>query len=336
MFIRGNYGSTLNHKIVLLNINKMAHKKILIGIITFIVMCNYANAQFGRAIQRGVERGIERSVEKKAEEVTSKAIDDAFNKSEHEQKNNEEDVKQATEQSETPQKSTKEGDANTTAVFDEIPEVSNTPYTPSESEFAFFAMKEGTEQWFVSKDAKGKITSQTRNKITSITGDKNAFAIAYESEMLDAKGNPENKENPGVLNFRIVIKDGEMYFDMKEMFSSMEGIENVQISGSAKKMPNTLTVGQTLPDASANVKVGFINCTATMTEGKCVAFENVSVEAGTFNCYKVSQKVNVTAMGSKNESNVLTWYAKGVGAVKTETYDKKGNLQSIQELKSHQ
>ena len=69
-----------------------------------------------------------------------------------------------------------------------------------------------------------------------------------------------------------------------------------------------------------------------MTEGKCLAEENITVEAGTFRCYKVSQKTNSSVMGIKTEGITLTWYAKGVGAVKTETYDKKDKLLSTQEL----
>jgi hypothetical protein len=196
-------------------------------------------------------------------------------------------------------------------------------------------MKPRTVQEIVTKDEKGKVTGQIRNTITGITGDKNAFAIAYQSEILDEKGKPAGKETPMVFNYRIVVKDDMMYLDMKGMFGTMEGLDDMQVSGTAMKIPSKLTVGQTLEDASAKVRIGFINCTSVMTEGKCLAIEDVTVEAGTFSCYKVSQKINSSALGVKTEVTTLTWYAKGIGAVKTETYDKKGKLQSIQELKTH-
>ncbi len=112
----------------------------------------------------------------------------------------------------------------------------------------------------------------------------------------------------------------------------MDGLDGVQASGTAMKIPNNLSVGQTLPDASAKVKIGFINCTAVMTEGKVVAEESISTEAGTFRCYKVSQKTSASVMGIKTEGTTITWYAKGVGAVKTETIDNKGKLIQTQEL----
>jgi hypothetical protein len=154
------------------------------------------------------------------------------------------------------------------------------------------------------------------------------------SETLDKKGKPVKDSNDKsiVLNFRVIVKDGTSYLDLKSMFGAMPGLDGVQASGTAMKVPNNLFVGQTLSDASAQVKIGVINCTAVMTEGKVVAEESVSTAAGTFICYKVSQKTNASIMGIKTEGTTLTWYSKGVGAVKTETIDKKGKVIQVQEL----
>ena len=290
-------------------------------------------------IQRNIERAAEKKAEEKAEEATNKAIDDGFEKAEAERARGEAEAERglnkAAERLEAAQKAQEEADAKVAAIPSEIPEVSNTPYTPSEGEFGFFPMKKGAVQVFATKDAKGKVTSQTRNTIKGITGSKNAFAIAYESEILDANGKPTNKDNPLILNYRVVIKDGIMYLDMKEMFGAIPGLDGVQASGTAMKIPTSMSVGQTLDDAGVKVRIGIINCSAVMTEGKCVAIEDVTVEAGTFRSHKVTQKTNTTAMGVKTEGTTHTWYAKGAGAVKTETYDKKGNLVSVQELVSN-
>jgi hypothetical protein len=116
------------------------------------------------------------------------------------------------------------------------------------------------------------------------------------------------------------------------MLGAMEGLDGAEASGTAMQIPNNLSVGQTLPDASAKVKIGFINCSAQMTEGKVLAEESITTEAGTFDCYKVSQKTNAKAIGIKTEGTTLTWYAKGIGTVKTETLDKKGKVIQSQEL----
>jgi hypothetical protein len=306
----------------------------LTAVFAFLTIVGSADAQFGinRAIHRGVERAVEKKAEEKAEEIASDAIDKAFEDAEAERRKGEEEAIKAIEAA---QKEHEEADALIAAMPNDIPEVADTPYTPSESEWTFFAMKTGAVQLVATKDAKGKITAQSRNTITGITGNKDAFAIHYQSEILDAKGKPADKDHPITLHYRVVIKDGIMYFDMKAMMGAIDGIDGVEASGTTMKIPNNLAVGQTLDDASVKMKIGFINCSAIMTEGKCLAIEDITVEAGTFHCHKITQKTNARAMGIKNEGTTLTWYAKGVGAVKTETYDEKNKLQSSQELISN-
>ena len=309
-----------------------------------LLVCVAAEAQLSRrisnAIQNSAENAATRKAEEKTEEVVNREADKGFERAEEGIAKGEAEAERGlnklADAIEEGQKAQEEADAKADGLISEIPEVGNAPYTPSESEFAFFAMKKGAVQVFASKDAKGKVTGQTRSTIKEITGARDAFAIAYASESLDAKGNPTDKNNPLVLNYRIVIKDGIMYLDIKGMFGAMDGLDGVQVSGTAMKLPTNMTEGQTLDDAAARVRIGFINCSAVITERKCLAIEDITVEAGTFRCYKVSQKVNVTAMGIRNEGTTLTWYAKGVGAVKTESYDRNGNLQSSQELISNQ
>jgi hypothetical protein len=308
------------------------------------LVCVAAQAQFNKRLNNAVKNAAEnaavRQAEKRTEEAVNKGIDNAFDKAEEQRAKGEAELEKAldnaAEKIDDAQKAQEEADAMTADIPDAIPEVGNTPYTPSESEYTFFAMKTGAVQTVATKDAKGKITSQARNTVQAITGAKDAFAIDYKSEILDAKGKPANKDNPLVLNYRIVVKDGLMYLDMKGMFGGIDGLDGVQVSGKSMKIPGNLAAGQTLDDASAKVRIGFINCSAVMTEGKCLATEDVTVAAGTFHCYKISQKTNATVMGIRSEGTTFTWYAKGVGAVKTETYDKKDKLLSTQELIANQ
>ncbi len=60
--------------------------------------------------------------------------------------------------------------------------------------------------------------------------------------------------------------------------------------------------------------------------------EDVTVSAGTFKSYRFSSLVNASAMGIKTSSKMIEWYSKGVGTIKSESYAKKGDLQSYTEL----
>ncbi|MDR2927717.1 MAG: hypothetical protein LBV41_05910 [Cytophagaceae bacterium] len=302
----------------------------LVIAVALILMCSNVQAQFGidRAIRRGIQRGVEKEAEKQAEKAVEKAFEDA----EKERQKAEEEADRGVNALDSAYQANKTAAAQVPDV--EIPQVSNTPYTPSEDEWAFYAMKKGNVQVFAAKDGKGKVTGQTRNTIKQVVGSKNAFAIECQSEMLDRKGKPitDGSSQPFVVNYRIVVNDGMMYLDLKSMFGAMQGLESVQASGTAMKIPSSLAIGQTLEDANAKVKIGFFNCTAVITEGKVLSEESLTTPAGTFKCFKISQKVNSSALGIKTEGTTVTWYAKGVGAVKTETIDKKGKVIQTQEL----
>ena len=71
---------------------------------------------------------------------------------------------------------------------------------------------------------------------------------------------------------------------------------------------------------------------AEVTNRKVEAIENVTVKAGTFKAYKFTSDVNSSTMGINVKAKNIDWYVKGIGAVKTESYDKNGKLQSRTEL----
>ena len=68
-----------------------------------------------------------------------------------------------------------------------------------------------------------------------------------------------------------------------------------------------------------------MNMNIKILNRKVEASESVNTLAGTFDCYKITYDmemksiINITTKGAE-------WIAKGVGVVKTEQYDKKGNL----------
>jgi hypothetical protein len=295
-----------------------------------------AQAQLGgairRAAQRGAEKAVEKKVEEKAVEEAGKVLDKAAAERQKGEKAAADVLDKAGAALDSASQVQAQADAKADALLSDIPPVEDTPYTPSESEFAFFAMKKGAVQTVALKDAKGKIQSHTRNTVKQIVGTKDAFAVEYQSEALDAKGQPVSSDNPMILNYRIVVSDGAMYLDMKNMFGAMDGLDGVEASGTAVKIPTRPQAGQTLGDAAAKVRIGFINCSAVITEGKVLAEEDLTVEAGTFHCYKISQKTNAAVMGIKSETTTVSWYAKGAGAVKSETFDKKGKLTGSTEL----
>jgi len=82
------------------------------------------------------------------------------------------------------------------------------------------------------------------------------------------------------------------------------------------------------------MSLGFMTMkmSATVANRKLEAIEDISVKGGTFKCYKFTSDVTSTAMGMKMNLKNTDWYSKGIGIVRTESYDKNGKLQSHMEL----
>jgi len=110
----------------------------------------------------------------------------------------------------------------------------------------------------------------------------------------------------------------------------------IQITGNNMEIPSNPKPGDILPDANVEMamKMGFVNMkmSAQVTNRKVEAIEDITVKAGSFKGYKFTSEVNSSVMGMKVNSKNTDWYAKGVGTVRTESYDKNGKLQSYTEL----
>ncbi|GHT28186.1 hypothetical protein AGMMS49574_02000 [Bacteroidia bacterium] len=191
----------------------------------------------------------------------------------------------------------------------------------------YFPVKEGLVQIYAQKDAKGKVQSYSKQTIKDVEGTGNEMTVSYTTEVLDKKRKSTNP--PVELSYQVQIKDGVLRLDLKSMLGNIG--QGGEAAGVAVEIPSDLKPGQKLKDSEVKMQIGFIKASAAMTEGECVAIEEISVEAGTFACAKVSQMVNSSAMGIKTAGKQITWYAPGVGAVRTETYN-KDKLQSVIEL----
>lgn len=201
----------------------------------------------------------------------------------------------------------------------------------------FFPTKEGTVLIYKTFDKKDKETSTVKYTIKHLKMNGNDMDITYLIESLDPKEKLVFKEE-----ITIQQKGDKLYFDMSNFVNKAAFQQNgeipaeVEITGNNLEIPSNPKAGDVLPDASVEMamKLGFINMkmSAQVTNRKVEAIEDVTVKAGSFKGYKFSSEVNSTVMGMKVNSKNIDWYAKGVGILKTESYDKNGKLQSYTEL----
>lgn len=201
----------------------------------------------------------------------------------------------------------------------------------------FFPTKEGMVLIYKSFDKKDKLSGMMKYTIEKVNISGNNIDFTYLCESLDNKEKLVFKEEITVHQ-----KGDVMYIDMGNFLNKaafqQEGTipASVEVKGNNMEIPLNLSPGQTLPDANIEMamKMGFVNMkmSAAVTNRKVEAIEDISVSGGTFKCYKFSGDVNTVAMGIKVQAKTVEWFAKGIGTVKTESYDKKGELMGRTEL----
>lgn len=201
----------------------------------------------------------------------------------------------------------------------------------------FFPTKEGMVLTYKSFDKKDKLSGMMKYTIKKVNISGNNIDITYLCESLDNKEKLVFKEEITVHQ-----KGDVLYVDMGNLLNKSAFQQNgeipaeVEVKGNNMEIPLNPSPGQTLPDANIEMamKMGFVNMkmSAAVTNRKVEAIEDISVSGGTFKCYKFSGDVNTVALGIKVQAKTVEWFAKGIGTVKTESYDKKGEMTGRTEL----
>ncbi len=104
-------------------------------------------------------------------------------------------------------------------------------------------------------------------------------------------------------------------------------------------MPSNMNIGQALPDAQMTMKASMngmevMSMKFDITERKVEAQESITTDAGTFDCFKLSQKTTSDMMFVSKTYKTVDWVAVNVGSVKSETYNEQGVLESYRVLKN--
>jgi hypothetical protein len=182
-----------------------------------------------------------------------------------------------------------------------------------------------------SYDKKGKAVSIARHKIINRESLPGGFSATVQIDIVDEKGKSEHQGA-----YKMECRDGVFYMDIRSMMDprSMQGLSDMEmeISGDELQIPSRMEVGDALPDGTIIMKAS-ANGMALMTfsmairNRKVEARETVTTPAGTFDCLKLSQESEMKSIVKKTVKST-TWYAKGIGMVKTENYDSKGQVES--------
>ena len=186
----------------------------------------------------------------------------------------------------------------------------------------YFCIDNGARMAYASYDAKGNVTSTSVTEITGVTGGAGTWDISYTATVNDADGNAVM----GPLEMTAHIDQGNVSAALGASGSMVE------VTGNVPHIPSRLAVGQLLEIGSMKINSLGVTTTANILEHKVVDREEITTPAGSFKCYVIEQTTESRVMGIRVKGTTKTWYARGVGSVKSESYDTKGNLVSSQEL----
>lgn len=204
---------------------------------------------------------------------------------------------------------------------------------------SFYRLKEGAEFEMTNYDKKDRPQGRTTYMISDVVEKNGAYEATFKSKIYDKKDKLLTEGE-----FVIICEGDKVKIDMQRMLNSMEQLSayesmEVEAQGDFLEVPSNLEVGQSLPEGRTTLTIKMGESNATMSKmnvdvknRKVESKEDITTPAGTFTCYKISYNtdVDMKVMGFGNKSTYgnAEWIAEHVGTVRTESYDKKGNLES--------
>jgi hypothetical protein len=201
---------------------------------------------------------------------------------------------------------------------------------------AYHPMKEGTKITLSSYNEKGKLTSTSETLLKSVSTEGSTLQATFEATIKNDKGKVLSEGK----NYKVKCENGTIKMDISSMYmadfaNQMKEME-VSISGEGIDIPANLSEGQSLSNGNTEVKLGTGGMTIMtmkfdITNRKVEKKEAKTTPAGTFDCYKISYDIDMKMIFKKN-IHAVQWYAPGVGLVRSESYNKKGEMEAYTEL----
>lgn len=188
---------------------------------------------------------------------------------------------------------------------------------------AYFPMTEGAEFEITNYDQKGKEVGRAEHTVTEVAETSGGMEVKVSSTLYDKK----DKEVT-TMEYIVKCQDGMYQFDMSGfMNSQMQQMDmEASIEGDFLEIPSDPMVGQRLDDGKVTMNISdMMSMTTEITDRVVEGKETVETPAGSFDCVIISSNTETKMMMTVSSSS-KDWYAKDVGMVKSEYYDKKGKM----------
>jgi hypothetical protein len=194
-------------------------------------------------------------------------------------------------------------------------------------------LKEGTTLEYTNYNKKGKEESSTKHKTLSVKSDNNKLSAKIQITM-------EDKKNKEVFSsqYNAYCENGLISIDMSRFFDNTQLMQydekfTVDIDGNVLEFPINVSEGDQLNDGDITIKVSnetmtIVTMVMTISDRKVLSKESITTSAGTFECQKLSFNFETKIGFIKVKGSAIEWYNKDYVLVKSESYNKKGKIQS--------
>lgn len=172
---------------------------------------------------------------------------------------------------------------------------------------------------------KGQVTGRQISKVNNVKQAGGVTTAEVDMQMLDKKG-----KETAVSKSLVRCENGVMLMNINMFMPAQQGgiQADVTMSDVFVEFPASMQVGDQLKDARVQMDIDANNgikqtVELEITDRKVEGREKVSTAAGSWDCFKISQKtfMRIRTMGIGVPVTVETteWFAPGFGVVKTES-----------------
>ena len=213
--------------------------------------------------------------------------------------------------------------------------VCSAPQMIGQEKAPYFCNVEDSVLEYVRTTAEGDVKWYHTMRIEDVKQTGESMLIDYTSYILNHKRKPYYGDEPAQLH--AAVDDGTVTLDVAESVAAvfrtmLPSGAKITSAGGESSLPSDMAPGNVLPDVHASVKALGLTMKITVTERKVLRHETITTPAGTFDCIVVRERKVEKGMGRNRHTVADTWYARGVGMVRHDTYSPDLELQTSEKL----
>jgi hypothetical protein len=201
---------------------------------------------------------------------------------------------------------------------------------------SFFPSKEGTKTEMTSYDKNGKEKGKTVTTIVSVKKTGTVTEYDLKSETTGTGNKITSTEFTAKCDGNTISVSMKSFLPSGTQNSTGSG--EINIDATDLNFPNSIIVGQKLNDGKVTMTMNMgtmtMKTTINIVNRTVTGKESITTPERAFDCYKIEYNVESQVMNMNTKSKVKQWIARGVGTVKTENYNDKGELMGYSQLTS--